>query len=88
MNGFEAGVDVEVPAVGAIRQVRQPADPPRAHRAAPRHVDEQLARQPLGQLAQLAVGGAHQVGQQGQRLVGVVAHALVDGRLVELAHLR
>jgi hypothetical protein len=57
-------------------------------RPAASEVEEQLRCQPLGQLAQLRVGGAGEVGEQRERLVRVVDEALLDSRFVELADVR
>src|SRR5690606_36885938 len=51
-------------------------------------VERDPAGQTAGQLAQAPIGGAGELGQQRQRLVGVVVHRRLDGDLVELADLR
>ena len=65
----EARVDVEVAAVGPVRQLDHLADASRAVRPAPADLQEQPAGQPAGELAQLRIGRRRQVGEQRHRLV-------------------
>jgi hypothetical protein len=84
---LEAGIQVEVAGLGLEGLGEDAADPPLAGPTAPAEVDDDPPGQLPGQLPQARVGGAREVGQQGQGLVRVLVHQPLEGRLVELPHL-
>ena len=84
---FQAGVDVEVAAIGPV-WLGAILPTPR-WRVGPRCATstKMLPAMCFAKLAQSTVSGADQVGQQRQRFVWTVAHAIGDSRLVEFADL-
>ncbi len=84
---IETGVEVEVAAVGSVRLLDDPADAAPRRRSATSEIQEQPSGESPRQIAQTLIGRAGQIGEQGERRIGVVEQTVVDRGLVELADL-
>jgi hypothetical protein len=84
-DGFEAAVDIELASGEVCATVTEPADPRPARRAGPHDINHDATGELPGQRPQSLVGSPAQLGEQCERVIGVVAQSIIEGRFVELS---